>query len=137
MRISPRLVRFVIIGVLNTAIDFVILFALTSAGMGLWLANIFSTSVALGFSFFANRSFTFKSTGKINRQVLPFLLVTLTGLWLWQPLVIFTVTNVIDAAWGSAIVLLIAKTLATVVSMTWNYLLYNRVVFRGKTDKSS
>ena len=131
MRISPRILRFLVVGVLNTAIDVALLFLLTYGGVELWLANIFSTSVALLFSFFVNRSFTFKSTGNALRQIVPFLVVTLIGLWVLQPLVLLGVTGLLNGAWGEYIGLFVAKMLATLVSMTWNYLLYNRLVFKG------
>jgi putative flippase GtrA len=58
-------IRFALVGGINTAIDFGILFLLTSFGLNKFVANFISTSVAFIFSFFANRSFTFKSTGSI------------------------------------------------------------------------
>ena len=131
MRISPQVIRFVIVGVLNTAIDVALLFLLTYLGVELWLANICSTSVALLFSFVVNRSFTFKSTGNALRQLVPFLAVTLIGLWILQPLVLLGVTGLLNGLWGEYMGLFVAKMLATVVSMTWNYLLYNRLVFKG------
>lgn len=134
MRISPQVIRFVIVGVLNTAIDVALLFLLTYLGIELWFANICSTSVALLFSFVVNRSFTFKSTGNILRQIVPFLAVTLIGLWVLQPLVLLGVTGLLNGVWGEYVGLFVAKMLATVVSMTWNYLLYNRLVFKGGTQ---
>ena len=131
MRISPQVLRFLVVGVLNTAIDVALLFLLTYLGVELWLANIFSTSVALLFSFVVNRSFTFKSTGNILRQIVPFLAVTLIGLWILQPLVLLRVTGLLNGVWPEYVGLFVAKMLATVVSMTWNYLLYNRLVFKG------
>ena len=131
MRISPQVIRFVIVGVLNTAIDVALLFLLTYLGVELWLANICSTSVALLFSFVVNRSFTFKSTGNPLRQIVPFVAVTLIGLWVLQPLVLLGVTDLLNGLWGEYMGLFVAKMLATVVSMTWNYLLYNRLVFKG------
>lgn len=131
MRISPQVIRFVIVGVLNTAIDVALLFLLTYLGVELWLANICSTSVALLFSFVVNRSFTFKSTGNALRQLVPFLAVTLIGLWILQPLVLLGVTGLLNGLWGEYEGLFVGKMLATVVSMTWNYLLYNRLVFKG------
>lgn len=134
MRISPQVIRFIIVGVLNTAIDVALLFLLTYLGVELWLANICSTSVALLFSFVVNRSFTFKSTGNPLRQIVPFVAVTLVGLWVLQPLVLLGVTGLLNGVWGEYVGLFVAKMLATVVSMTWNYLLYNRLVFKGGTQ---
>lgn len=126
--------RFVIVGVLNTAIDFVILFLLTAVGMPVFFANVISTSVAFGFSFFANRSFTFRSGGDARVQIVKFTIVTLVGLWLLQPVVIWAVSAVIGSLFPAQIVLLIGKACATVVSMFWNYLLYARFVFPPAAD---
>jgi putative flippase GtrA len=134
VRIPPRILRFVVVGVLNTAIDLIILFALTWLGVDVWLANIFSTSVALLFSFVVNRSFTFQSSGNPRQQIVPFLAVTLTGLWVLQPLVLVAVTGMLNGLWGEYVGLFAAKILATVVSMTWNYLLYNRLVFKAESS---
>ena len=123
--------RFVLVGVLNTLIDFGILFALTAAGLGLVPANMISTLVALAFSFFVNRSFTFGSSGNPAWQAVKFLLVTLFGLWVLQPLVLLGGTALLDDPLGPHASLLVSKVAATIVSMVWNYLLYDRFVFRG------
>ena len=82
---SPRRkpLRFVLVGVLNTAIDFGALFALTALGLQVVPANMISTALALSFSFLANRSFTFGAAGGGGAvgQAVKFLLVTLFGLW--------------------------------------------------------
>jgi putative flippase GtrA len=121
-------IRFALVGGINTAIDFGILFLLTSFGLNKFVANFISTSVAFIFSFFANRSFTFKSTGSIKKQVLPFLLVTLSGLWLLQPALIWLVSLPLQEL-NETVSLLIAKLVATIGSLVWNYVLYSRFVF--------
>lgn len=121
--------RFAFIGGINTAIDFGILFLLTALGLDKLVANFFSTSVAFVFSFFANRTFTFKSTGSAKKQFLPFLIVTLIGLWVLQPLVILGVTQLLHAL-NDSLALFIAKLIATIVSLVWNYILYSRFVFK-------
>ncbi len=124
--------RFAFIGGINTAIDFGILFLLTALGLDKLVANFFSTSVAFVFSFFANRTFTFKSTGSAKKQFLPFLAVTLTGLWVLQPLVILAITQLLHAI-DQSLALFIAKLIATIVSLIWNYILYSRFVFKKKS----
>lgn len=121
--------RFAFIGGINTAIDFGILFLLTALGLDKLVANFFSTSIAFVFSFFANRTFTFKSTGSAKKQFLPFLIVTLIGLWVLQPLVILGVTQLLHAL-NDSLALFIAKLIATIVSLVWNYILYSRFVFK-------
>jgi putative flippase GtrA len=121
--------RFAFIGGLNTAIDFGILFLLNSLGFNKYIANIVSTFVAFVFSFFANRSFTFKSKKDAHKQIIPFLVVTLTGLWVFQPVIIWLVLMPLQSI-NQTVALFIAKLVATVVSLIWNYVLYSRFVFK-------
>lgn len=123
--------RFGIVGAINTILDFGILFALTTFGLGSIASNYISTSVAFAFSFFANRNYTFKTAkGNLRRQVILFTAVTLFGLWFIQPLVIWSVSEALSsftiATW---ITLFVAKVVATIASLIWNYILYSRLVF--------
>ena len=125
-------VKFIFVGGANTAIDFVILFGLTFLGVDKLVANFFSTSVALVFSFFVNKSFTFKNeTKNAKKQFALFLVITLFGLWVIQPLVILGVTSLTESfITNSAVSLFIAKLVATVASLIWNYIFYSRIVFK-------
>ena len=129
MQRSSKPLRFIVVGIANTAIDFIVLLTLTALGIELIIANIISTSAALSFSFFANRSFTFASTGKKRSQILRFLLVTLVGLWVLQPVILLILVPPLETIFGTQISIVLAKLVATVVSMTWNYLLYDLLVF--------
>ncbi|MGV9769745.1 GtrA family protein [Microbacterium sp. NPDC003461] len=133
-----QLIRFALVGGLNTAVDFAILFLLRALGVPLIVANTVSTTVGLCVSFLLNRSYTFRSGGGRGRQFALFLVVTLFGLWVLQPLVIVGVGWVLDELWtlDENLVLLIGKLAATVVSMTWNYILYARVVFRHRDPET-
>lgn len=124
--------RFALVGGFNTALDFGILFGLTAIGVDKIPANYVSTSVSFVFSFFANKTFTFKAkSGNAKREFLSFVIVTLIGLWVLQPLVITAVSQLLETTTlDDTITLLIAKLIATVVSLIWNYILYSRVVFK-------
>lgn len=123
--------RFGAVGGINTALDFGILFTLVALGFDRILANYVSTSIAFIFSFFANRSFTFKSIGgNTKKQFGLFLVITLFGLWVIQPIIIMVVAwSLKDLTLPTSIVLLAGKLLATIVTLIWNYLLYSRFVF--------
>lgn len=129
--------RFVLVGGANTALDFLVLFLLTFMGVDKFIANYFSTGFALIFSFFANKSFTFKNTSKnAKRQFVLFLVITLVGLWVIQPLVIWGVTVLLAPYSTNEVAnLFFAKLVATVASLTWNYLLYSRIVFKKTEGK--
>lgn len=124
--------RFAVVGGLNTAIDFVILFSLVALGLPSIAGNYISTSVALIFSFFANKKFTFKHEDKINiKQLAYFLLITIIGLWVIQPVIIEGIRLLIGPILpNNFIALLIGKLFATIASLIWNYLLYRKFVFK-------
>lgn len=128
-------VKFGIVGVANTALDFAILFLLVSLGLDKIVANFISTSVAFTFSFFVNKSFTFKSTGgNLKKQLALFIIITIVALWVIQPLIITGVTALLaPLALNSSLVLLIAKLLATIASLIWNYIFYSRLVFKKES----
>lgn len=128
-----RPLRFLAVGVANTAIDVAIFLGLTGLSVPVIPANMISTSVALVFSFVANRAFTFRAGSGVAGQALRFAIVTLIGLWVLQPLVIWLVAASLAPVMTGTAALLVAKLAATAVSLTWNYLLYGLVVFR--TDK--
>lgn len=128
--------RFVSVGLANTTIDFSILFVLKFFfGIPPLVANIVSTTAAFCFSFFANKKYTFKTTGtNLTREILLFTVVTLFGLWGLQTIVIHLVIEILNytpLAGSDQIILLIAKILATIISLIWNYILYSNVVFKS------
>ena len=129
-------IRFAIVGGFNTALDFVLLFLFVNLGFDKIIANYFSTSISLIFSFFANKSFTFKDkSGNAKKQFGLFLLVTLAGLWVLQPIIIWISTNALEQyITNESVLLFVAKLIATIGSLIWNYLLYSRLVFK-KADK--
>lgn len=133
--------RFALIGGLNTAIDFGVLFIATYLlNIPKIPSNVISTTVAFVFSFFANKKFTFKSKSKnVIREVVLFTTVTLFGLWVIQSIIIAALTPAI-VGFGilEAAALFISKLIATVASLAWNYLLYSRVVFKNdQADQDS
>lgn len=125
-------IRFAVVGGFNTALDFAILFTLTFMGVDKIVANYFSTGISLIFSFFANKSFTFKNkTGNAKKQFTLFLVITIIGLWVIQPLIIWGATSAMAPYIpNEAVNLFVAKLLATVASLIWNYVLYSRIVFK-------
>lgn len=123
--------RFGLVGGANTAIDFGILFALVFLGVDKLVANFFSTGIAFVFSFYVNRSFTFKSTGgNTKKQFGLFLVITLFGLWVIQPAIIAATAWLLASSdLSKSIILLAGKLLATVATLIWNYILYSKFVF--------
>lgn len=131
MKNNQQKLRFLAVGGLNTFVDFGLLFILKSLGLPIISANIISTTTAFCFSFFANKKYTFKATDtNIKREIILFTIVTLFGLWVLQTIVIQIVLFVFEPSnLSDDIALFIAKLIATVVTMVWNYVMYSRYVF--------
>ena len=129
--------RFILVGICNTTIDFTILFTLKALGLPAIPANVVSTTAAFCFSFFANKKYTFRGSGGSLKKQLPlFIVITLAGLWGVQTIVIFLVTRLFKgSALDSEVVLLIAKIIATMTSLLWNYTFYSRIVFKDEHEK--
>ena len=132
-------IRFLIVGCANTAIDYVVLFGLINfCGFSIIISQVCSTSIALCFSFFANKKFTFQDKSIHNStQLIKFLAITLFGLWVIQTIVIV----ITKACFGSAniddnIILFVGKTIATCATLVWNYLLYKKFVFTDTSSKN-
>ena len=132
IRNNPQLIRFGIVGGVNTALDFGLLFIFKALGVPVEVANIISTGLAFVFSFFANKKYTFKTTDtNVVREMVLFVIVTLTGLWGLQTIIITVAHNPLTLVIGNSdVALLVAKLLATIASLTWNYLFYSKLVFK-------
>lgn len=125
-------IRFALVGGTNTAIDFGILFTLKLIGLPEIPSNFISTSIALIFSFFANKKFTFKDTTTQDKtQFIKFLSITLFGLWIIQPVILWFFNLILKPlSLDSYVVLLIGKIFATCVTLVWNYILYRKFVYK-------
>lgn len=142
-----RVGKFGAVGVFNTALDFVIYNILSSrAGLSLVQSNIISTTIAMLVSFFANKKLVFKKhDGSVIKQGIVFFAVTAFGLYVLQNGTITLLTEIWH--WPLGILLMLAhavgiqghdsflikngaKAIATLVSLSWNYIMYKKVVFR-------
>ena len=125
-------IRYSIIGVANTVLDFSLLFIFVALGIDKIPANYLSTGISMIFSFYGNKQYTFKDVGDQKRkQFILFVVVTVIGLWVIQPIIIWIMVHTLDAHVANAsLQLFIAKVFATGASLVWNYLLYSRLVFK-------
>lgn len=128
-------IRFGLVGGANTAIDFIIFLGLTFLGLDKIVSNYISTTVAFLFSFLMNKNYTFKARGtNTKKEFALFTVVTLSALWVVQPIVIVASSSMLDGMINSQqLNLTLSKIVATVVSLIWNYVFYSRLVF--KKDK--
>lgn len=147
---AVRVGKFGAVGILNTLLDFGIYNALTTKRIGLTKlrANVVSTTITMIISFFLQRQVVFGS-GQSSPllQAIKFFAVTAFGLYILQNIVIYLFTK--SWKWPKNLVHAVlkklpkikyinddfvvkngAKVAATLVSLTWNYIMYKRVVFK-------
>jgi putative flippase GtrA len=133
---SMRILKFGSVGLLNTAVDFVVFNLLVLAlGMPIALANVLSYSVGIANSWFWNSRWTFADRPtRSARLALPtFVGVNLVGLVL-NTVVLLALRAAgerigIPALVAEAVYLNVYKTIAIIASFTWNYLATRRIVF--------
>lgn len=124
-RVRPDILRFAVVGVVNTGVDFGV-FALLfyAAGLGLATANVIAFSVAVTNSYFLNKYWSFagaRPSGRPALQYAAFVVVSVLGMAINTGIVVGL------ALWLPAI---IAKAAAAVVTPVWNFLCYRYLVFR-------
>lgn len=130
-----QVVRFGAVGGLNTAIDLVLFHVLANVlGINFIVANVFSTGTALIVSYFLHSRFTFGATSN-TRSMASFVAVTLTGLWILQPLVIALTHPLFGSVFTEDMSLLAGKLVATIASLMWNFILYKTIVFKVEPKK--
>lgn len=132
-----QFLRYVLVGLINTTVDFGILnleILLTGIHQGAWLVlfNTVSFTCALVNSYFLNRSWTFRSERGGSILFAQFVLVSVGGL-LINDGGIYLLTTISHPWIGTSPVLHVdeAKIATVVVSWAWNFFLYRLWVFRA------
>jgi len=127
--VSWQLTKFVIVGVLNTIIDFTFYLSLTR-GWYFWqrqylLANIFSFVLANIFSFIINKSWTFKNSEYDNYhwQYLKFFIVSLVSLLIVELSLFFLVEFLYFYD-------LLAKVIGILLSLVWSFSVHKFWTFK-------
>lgn len=129
-----QVAKFALVGVLNTAIDFGILnflsaIFLVTKGLGIVPINATSVAMAVVNSFYWNKEWVFAT--KREASFVTFAAITIIGLSINTGIVYILTTFVSpilvsqEALWAN-----LAKVLATIVSMVWNFLGYRLIVFK-------
>ena len=125
---TKQFTKFVIVGLVNTAIDFFIYFSLTRGTdffeQHLLSANIIAFSIAATNSFFWNKKWTFRDQGKnYHVQYSKFLIVSIGGLILSQGIFVIGVhyLKISD---------IITKLAAVAIVTFWNFALNKLWTFK-------
>lgn len=138
-KVDKKPIRFVLVGISNTVLDFLVLNILLFCKVNILFANTISTGIAMLYSFFMNKKWTFRNSGdNYVREVILFFIFTAIGIWVIQNGCIYLLNLIVpdfglpEVIYNNAI-----KLAASVPSLTWNYLTYNRFVFTNNKKESA
>ncbi len=138
IRVAKQFSTFVLIGGVNTAIDFAVLnieVRLTgiTSGFGLFVLNTISFLVAVINSYFMNKYWTFQDVTKNREETkfAQFIGVSLIGSGI-NSTIVAGITSFIPPVFGLSATAWVntAKLLATGVSLVWNFIGYKLFVFK-------
>ena len=147
-----KLTRFGTVGIFNTLLDLAILNILVLLlGAPIVLANLVSATISMTISYFLNHHFVFRSRDKHSiKKFLHFFTVTGVGILGIQSLVIYLVTHFLKHhpeqvqatintlhlnITAQAFELNLAKILAVLIAMIWNFTIYHFVIFKKSEDE--
>ncbi len=130
--------RFVAAGIFNTLVDVgVFNFFIIVFGLRVVPASIISTTTAMIVSYIINKKAVFRSqTPHSLKQVILFVAVTLTGIWLIQTIIMVQVLEFLESFFNASeqsfllwFLQNVAKGIGILVGAVWSYLGYSRLVF--------
>lgn len=135
---DPTMIRFIIVGLINTAVGASIMFfAYNVLDLSYWVSSAANYVVGSVVSYFLNKNFTFQNTEKGGGFVLKFI-VNIAVCWsvaygLAQPLVLLTIGEVVtDPKWQDNIAMLVGMVLFT----SFNYFGQRFYVFKKKIKEN-
>lgn len=130
--------KFVLIGFLNTGIDFAVLNLLMwqtgiYSGKYIIFLNAISFSVAVINSYFWNKLWIFraKETTQAGKEFTQFIAITLVGMAI-NTAIVYSITTLVPPMFGlnKELWANLAKVAATGVSLIWNFIGYKLIVFK-------
>ena len=150
---TQEVARFGLVGVINTLVDYVLFIAFTIVFRiplsRVWLAKNPSSAIAMIISYVLNRRFVFRSRRRdVRAEVLRFFSTTLVGVFVIQNLLTqflasdfpffgeqaYRILGLLGLT-ESLTIKTVAFGLATLVSLTWNYLTYKYWAFRQADER--
>ena len=119
------MLRWVLVGLTTTVIDYLIFITLYGPINSVFAVNLISSSVATSLNYFTHHRWTFKSDQNHSRSGVKYL-VNLTFWWLIS-------TSIIKALIVLSIDPKIAKLVPILLIAPINYFVLNKIVFKKKT----
>ena len=133
MKKNNELIKFLVVGVLNTIIGASIMFvAYNFMGLNYWVSTSLNYIVAGTFSFFANKKFTFKSEGKIFQKIILFIITLIfcyfIAFYLSKKIIFFI--DISNKKLKENISMLLGMVIYTVL----NFIFQKKIVFRKEGE---
>ena len=122
---EASMLRWVVVGITTTVIDYLLFISLYGPINSVFLANLIAASIATSLNYFTHHHWTFKSEQNHSRSGFKYLL-NLTFWW-------FISTSIIQALVLLNIDPKIAKLAPLIFIVPVNYFVLNKLVFRKKT----
>ena len=119
------MLRWVLVGVTTTAIDYFIFITLYGPVNSVFVVNLISSAVATSLNYFTHHRWTFKSDQNHSKSGVKYL-VNLAFWWLVS-------TSIIEALIELSIDPKIAKLVPILLIAPINYFVLNKIVFKEKT----
>lgn len=133
MKNNNELIKFLIVGVLNTIIGASIMFAAYNLmGLNYWISTSLNYILAGTFSFFANKKFTFKSEGKTFQKIILFI-ITLIFYYFVAFYLSKQITFFIDIS-NKKLKENISMLLGMVIYTVLNFIFQKKIVFRKEGE---
>jgi len=139
---DPKVFIFAAIGIFNTLFDMALYVLVQYLTHSIIIANIVATSAALIGSYLLNSKLTFKARSWTAKSFILFVVVTLFGLWVLQTAAIYLLTPLVgvfpEMLWRlfgpleHIVKILAPKVAATAITVVWNFIWYNKVIFKDK-----
>ena len=127
-------IRYVIVGVFNTILDFCIYGLLANVvGLPQIVSSIISTTICVSISFVLNYKFVWRSEKSLKYTIVGFLIVSFFSAWVVQSIAINGALLVLGENWFTN---LVAKAFGSMCGMVTNYLGY-KYVFKSEPRKST
>jgi putative flippase GtrA len=139
---DPKIIIFGLIGIFNTLFDLALYAVIQYLTGSIIIANLAATSAAVIGSYLLNSKLTFKARKWTAKSFVLFIVVTLFGLWVLQTSAIYLLapfTNIIpEFLWRlfgpleHLAKVLAPKIAASIITIVWNFIWYNKVIFKDK-----
>jgi len=116
--------RYIVTGICSAVIEFTLLFVLRDiAGLSVIVANSIALAIVFWFNFLMNRFWSFKSKSNLKKQLILYLILFVFILGA-SDVIMYLLTEKLLLQY------LVAKVFAIGAVVSWNFVLYNKVIYR-------